>query len=72
MDETYEISVVCRNCGHIPMGKEVEYEDESTFRGPDPEEFPIPKGIEVKDFLREMTCENCGCEGYMGLLNQPG
>ena len=68
MAETYEISVVCRNCGHIPGGTMTNGDRIET----PPKKFPVPKGITVKQFLMDMTCENCGCEGYMGLLNQPG
>jgi len=71
MAKTYEINVICRNCGHIPVYLSTtgvdNHNDESV-----PIKFPIPKGITVKWFLIDMTCENCGCGGYMGLLNQPG
>ena len=67
MAETYEISVICRNCGHVPMSEKIEREP-----GPDPKRFQVPEGTEVKIFLRGITCDNCKCEGYMGLLNQPG
>lgn len=64
-NEAYEISIVCRNCGYVPV-----------LHGPnfagDIKNFSVPKGITVKQFLMDMICENCGCEGYMGLLNQPG
>lgn len=62
MAETYEISVQCRNCKCKP-----EDVDTSTLIVT-PKKFAVPKGKPVKDFLQEMTCENCGCEGYMGLL----
>lgn len=68
MAETYEISVTCRNCGHVPGGTMTNGNRVETI----PEKFTVPKGTGVKTFLQEMTCNNCGCEGYMGLLNQPG
>ena len=73
MDEIYEIRVICRNCGHVPVVEKVagikngkEYHEFTSKK------IPIPKCVTVKQFLMDMTCKNCGCEGYMGLLNQPG
>lgn len=67
-NETYKISVVCRNCGHIPGGTVSDYGANAHIV---PQKFSIPKGIEVKTWLQGGICDNCGCEGYMGLLNQP-
>jgi len=66
MEAAYKINIVCRNCGHIPME---EYASEVVKMA---KKFPVPKGTTIKAALMSMTCENCGCEGYMGLLNQPG
>jgi hypothetical protein len=60
--ETYSISVICHNCHHVPMNDYIEREP-----GPDPKQISIPKGTEVQTFLREMVCENCDCEGFMGI-----
>lgn len=60
-EKTYEIQVICHNCHHVPME-----ELKMTVREA-PQIFDVPKGTEVKKFLQGMTCENCGCNGYMGL-----
>ena len=62
-EETYAISVQCHNCKYI-LGK-TKYGDRINII---PKQIVIPKGTEVKMFLREMTCENCGCNGFMGIL----
>lgn len=70
MSETYEISVQCHNCKYVPQGEVIERErnDGQCFRGSDPRKFSILKGMEVKQFLREIVCDNCGCDGFMGIL----
>ncbi|KKN77881.1 hypothetical protein LCGC14_0356180 [marine sediment metagenome] len=59
---TYEISVQCRNCRHVPLT------DAGDALHQKNKKFPIPKGNTIKKFLQEMMCENCDCTGYMGLL----
>lgn len=61
---TYWISIKCHNCGHVPGGTMTDKNGEKFI----PEQIVIPKGTEVKMLLREMTCENCGCDGFMGIL----
>lgn len=60
--ETYKINVRCGNCNHIPLTNtgDVLHQKSRKFR--------VSKGMPVQKFLQEMTCENCRCEGYMGLL----
>jgi hypothetical protein len=62
--KTYNISVVCLNCHHVPHIIDLETNEDLCRK-----QFQIPKGIEVKEFLREMTCENCGCVGFMKKVN---
>jgi hypothetical protein len=59
--KTYEISVICHNCKHVP-----EHNSGNAIL---PNRIAIPKGTEVKKFLADMTCENCGCSGFMGILS---
>ena len=67
--EVYEIGVQCHNCKHVPR-ETITNEVQERVIGPvvGQKLFIIPKGTEVKTFLREMTCENCGCDGFMGIL----
>lgn len=63
MSETYEISIVCHNCGYKPCEG---ISEQNRIRKP--KRFSVPKGTEVKKFLMDMVCENCGCDGFMGIL----
>jgi len=52
----YEVMVMCRNCnaGSSQHGGNIL--------------IVVPYGEPLKPFLREITCENCGCDGFMGIL----
>jgi len=66
MEETYEISIVCRNCHHVPGEQTTEgFNDHLGVHTS--KKFQVPKGTTIQKFLQEITCENCGCEGFMGI-----
>ncbi len=64
--QTYDISVICHNCRHVPP-KMIDNDHGYPEASSHPKKFQVPKGTEVQKFLMGMTCENCGCEGFMGL-----
>lgn len=67
MSETYKVVLKCRNCGHIPKKIITNGAQEQEIG---PKHFTIPTGTTVKQFLQDITavCENCGCDGFMGIL----
>lgn len=63
MSETYEIMIQCHNCKRTPP-RVTDPDSGKTH----PKLITIPKGTEVRKFLQDMTCENCDCGGFMGIL----
>jgi hypothetical protein len=62
--ETHRVSIRCYNCHHVPGGTVSDYGANAALV---PKRFTVPKGTTVQKFLQEMTCKNCGCEGFMWL-----